>query len=155
MRKHGMVSALALSLIIGLSAIPTLGQEEPGPAAKAPQEAAAPAAAPKEEIPQPKDLSIYGEVQAVNAAANSFSVQYYNYDTDEEKMIEVLVDKDTKMENAASLNEIKKGDWADVTYVVDAGKNIVKSMIVEKEEVDAGEPAPQKEPPDMAAPDEG
>ena len=38
------------------------------------------------------------------------------------------------MENAATINDIKQGNWADVIYTVTDGKNIAKSIIVEKEE---------------------
>lgn len=93
----------------------------------------------KEEAPQAaKDLSIYGEVQSVNAAANSIIVQYYDYDSDEEKTSDILADKDTKIENASGIADIKKGDWVDVTYVALDGKNTAKSIIVEKEEIAPG-----------------
>lgn len=115
----------------------------------------APAAAPEttqtavnEESSAAKEMSIYGEVQAVNAAANSISVQYYDYDSDEEKTIEIVSGKDTKIENAAALDKINKGDWVDVTYVLSEGKNTAKSIIVEKEEAVA-EPAPAQTPADQ------
>ena len=97
-------------------------------------EAAASSPAPIEEAPKPKELSIYGEVQSVDAASSSMSVQYYDYDSDEEKAADVVFNKDTKIDNAAALADIKKGDWADVTYEIMDGKNIAKSVMVEKEE---------------------
>ncbi len=108
--------------------------------AKAPAQAApaAPAAAPA--APQVKDIAIYGEVQAVNAVANTLSVQYYDYDSDSEKTAEVTVTADTKLENARAVSDVKKGDWVDVTYVLSDGKNMAKTVSVEKEEP-AVEPA--------------
>lgn len=88
----------------------------------------------QEEADTVKELSVYGEVQDVSQASNSISVQYYDYDSDEEKMIELVSDSNTKIENAASLAEITKGSWVDVIYAAAGGKNIAKSILVEKEE---------------------
>jgi hypothetical protein len=96
------------------------------------KQASAPAA--NDAAPQPKEMSIYGEVQSVNPESGVLSVQYYDYDSDSEKTAEVSVSNDTKLENAKSVGDIKKGDWADVTYSVSAGKNIAKMISVEKEE---------------------
>ena len=124
MKYHKIFFTLAVILSLALLTNPVFSQEESQvPAAK--------------EADQPEELSIYGEVQAVNQASNSLSVQYYDYDSDEEKTIEIALDKDTAIENAAKLDEIKQGDWVDVTYSVSGGKNIAKSIIVEKEEAPA------------------
>ena len=96
---------------------------------------------------QPQEISIYGEVKAVNTAVSSMTVQYYDYDSDEEKTIEVSSDSNTKMENAATINDVKQGNWADVIYTVVNGKNIAKSIIVEKEEEAPAEmPKPEAMP---------
>lgn len=137
MRCYKLVYALTIALVLTILTNPIFSQEE----------TQAPAA--KETEAQPEELSIYGEVQAVDEDSNSLSVQYYDYDSDEEKTIEIGVDKDTKIENAAKLDEIKQNNWVDVTYSVSAGKNIAKSIIVEKEEVPveaASEEAPAKAP---------
>lgn len=138
MKKY-LVCIFAVGLI-GIFALTASAQQkqEAAPAAPAAQ-SPAPAAPAGDEAAQPKDLSIYGEVQSVNAASNTMSVQYYNYDTDEEKTINISTDKGTKIENVASLGDIKKGDWADVTYAVDGAKNVAKAIIVEKEEMPAEE----------------
>jgi len=125
-------------------------EESKAPAAKedvskaaSPQEAAAPAAMPeKEEAPKISELSIYGEVQAVNVQANSMTVQYYDYDNDEEKTTEITLDGNSKLENAKAIGDIKKGDWVDVTYTAIAGKNTAKLVSVEKEEPAQEENAP-------------
>ena len=54
---------------------------------------------------------------------------------------EIYTNKDTKLEKAPSLNDIKKGDWADITYTVNDTKNIAKSISIEKDEESAGTPA--------------
>jgi len=87
-----------------------------------------------EETPAIKEQSIYGEVQSMDAANGSMTVQYYDYDSDEEKSIDVVTDKDTKIENVAAISNIAKSDWVDVTYVIQNGKNVAKSVVVEKEE---------------------
>ena len=85
------------------------------------------------------DLSIYGEVQAADGAAQTITVQYYDYDADEEKTISISCDPATKFENAASAAGMKKGDWADVTYVVKNGLNLAKNVVVEKEDMEAAQ----------------
>ncbi len=136
--------ALAV-LIVGLFAVSGYCQDNQPPASQssssstqaatpAAEVATPPAQAPAEKVVQPQEISIYGEVKAVNAAAGSVTVQYYDYDSDEEKSIDVVTDNNTKMENAATINDIKQGNWADVIYNVANGKNLAKSIIVEKEE---------------------
>jgi Cu/Ag efflux protein CusF len=119
--------AAAMAFVFTLNA--QEAKEEPAKVVEA-----TPAQAPKEVPIKPEELSVYGEVQAVNAGTNSLTVQYYDYDSDEEKTMEVIADKDSKVENAANLGAIKQGDWVDVTYSAVGGKNIAKSIIVEKEE---------------------
>ena len=106
------------------------GQDTSQVATEAP--ALAPAASNKSA--QPEEISIYGEIKAVNQAASSVTIQYYDYDSDQEKSIEIAADTNTKIENAATITNIKQGNWADVIYVIINGKNIAKSIVVEKEE---------------------
>lgn len=135
MKGYILIGALGVCLSAAFFAVPASAQEKGTSAANpAPSESAGVAAIVKDEAVGPKDLSVYGEVQAVNPSSNSLAIQYYNYDTDEEKTIEVAVNGDTKMENAAGLNDIKKGDWVDATYVTSNGKNVARAVIVEKEE---------------------
>ncbi len=139
--KRFMIICLAASVLLGWACVLPAHSEEAGPAA-IPQETAALAA--KEDVSQPKDLSVYGEVQSVNTAANSLSVQYYDYDSDQEKTAEIALDKNTKIENVTGIDKIAKGDWVDVVYTVKDAKNIAVSVVVEKEEhetpVDAAAP---------------
>jgi hypothetical protein len=127
---YAVIIAVAIALIC---ATPVLSQEkapEKAPAAPAPSAPAPEAAAPAPS----KDVPIYGEVQSVNAAANSMTVLYYDEETYEEKSIDLIVDKDTKLENAKALADIKEGDWVDATYTAAEGKNKASLVKVEKEE---------------------
>jgi hypothetical protein len=150
LRFVGIVTAF---LAVALFAAPAFSQENE-PAKDADQaapaktaEASAPAV--KEEASQPKELSIYGEVQDVNATSASVSVQYYDYDSDEEKTAEISTGKDTKLENAPSVGDIKKGDWVDVIYSMNEGKAVAKSIAVEKEEPLPEEPTAAKPAQEM------
>ena len=86
------------------------------------------------DIAAPQEISIYGEVKSVNIAANSIIMKYYDYDSDNEKSVEIMIDNNTKIEGTSTLNDIKQGNWADVNYKVVDGKNMAKSIAVEKEE---------------------
>ncbi|MCX5666566.1 MAG: hypothetical protein NT036_05995 [Candidatus Omnitrophica bacterium] len=147
---------VCIAIILAVMVLPAISAFSQGPetpvkedkaVAPAPQAAQAvmaqtPPVAPAEAAAKTNELSIYGEVQAVNVPASSISVQYYDYDNDEEKTLEVSLDKDSKLENVKAIGEIKKGDWVDVTYAVTAGKNMAKMVSVEVEEPAAEENAP-------------
>ena len=130
MRKYIISSTVTTAFFIALLAIPAYSQApaEPQP--------------PVQEVAKAEEVSIYGEVQAINASTNSITVQYYDYDNDEEKTLEVTIDKDAKLENVKSIDEIKKGDWVDVSYTSGGGKNTAKMVNVEKEEPAVEEAAP-------------
>lgn len=143
--KRFLVISMLIA-VLSLVAIPLFSQEnkEPAPAAQEAQSptvstsAPTPAAPAKEAVTQaPEEISIYGEVKSTDEASNSTKLQYYDYDNDEEKTADIVIDKDTKMENAASLKDIKQGDWIDAVYLPKGGSNIAKSIIVEKEEEEA------------------
>lgn len=86
------------------------------------------------EASQPEEMSIYGEVISINEETNSVNLRYYDYDSDEEKAQDVFFDKDTKMQNIQAIKDIKAGDWIDAVYITKDGKDIAKSVIIEKEE---------------------
>lgn len=135
-------------LILGICASIGYCQDNQAPADQSASQVVTEAvvAAP-ENAAQPQEISIYGEIKAVNAAANSMSIQYYDYDSDEEKTIEISMDNTTKMENAATIADVKQGNWADVIYSVSGGKNIAKSIIIEKEEEAPAAEMPAAEKP--------
>ncbi|MDP3730072.1 MAG: hypothetical protein Q8R14_00915 [Candidatus Omnitrophota bacterium] len=149
MKKH-FVCITVIFALMTLSAMSAFSQGPESPAkdntapSQGTQEAAvqAPQAVPAEAAARTNELSIYGEVQAVNVQGASMSVQYYDYDNDEEKTLEVSLDKDSRLENVKAIGEVKKGDWVDVTYTVAGGRNMAKSVSVETEEVGAEENAP-------------
>ena len=167
MKKY-LVCVMAILMVMTFAAIsafaqgeesktPSKGEQAQAPAAPQTQAVpaqaapAAPVIAPqqavpaKEEAQKPTELSIYGEVQAVNAGANSMTVQYYDYDNDEEKTTEIALDANSKIENAKAIGDIKKGDWVDVNYSSASGKNMAKMVSVEKEEPVQEETAPATE----------
>ncbi len=133
MKKYLCIIYLTvIAAAVSLSALPADSQDN---TAREERLTPAPAgAAPAQEAFIKNELSIYGEVQAVNIQSNSILAQYYDYDNDEEKSIEIALDKDTKLENVKAIDEIKKGDWVDVTYVASGGKNTAGLISVEKEE---------------------
>ena len=139
-----------ISAIVALSAISAFSEDPQAPAkddttqVQILQTAAVqtPGGSPAEAAVKTNELSIYGEVQAVNIQAASMSVQYYDYDNDAEKIMEVSLDKDSKLENVKSIDGVKKGDWVDVTYTVTGGKNTARNVSVEKEEAAAEDNAP-------------
>ncbi len=128
MKKYILIG-LGIAVLMVMFIVPAFSQAQ-----EEPQAQPAPDTSVAAPAPEASELSIYGEVQAVDATVNSLKAQYYDYDSDEEKTVELLLDKDTKIENAANISEIKKGDWVDVTYTVKDGKNMAKSVMVEKEE---------------------
>ena len=124
--------SLSVLAVLAFLALPVSAEDAQAPAQPA---AAAPVGEQVSQAMASEELSIYGEVQFVDAAgAGSMKVQYYDYDADDEKTITIALDASTKLENAGSIADIKKGDWADVTYSAAGGKNKALSIIVEKEE---------------------
>ena len=126
-------SCIIVSFIILVAVASVFSQAAQPPSGSAEDQASAQAAPAA--TPQSKETAIYGEVQAVNIALNTFSVQYYDYDSDSEKTAEIVIGKDAKMENVKALGDIKKGDWVDVTYTVLDGHNTARMVSVEKEEL--------------------
>ena len=125
-------------LFVGFFVVQGYSQDNQSPSSQDTSQVAAetPALAPtaSEKSTQSEEISIYGEIKAVNQATSSVTVQYYDYDSDQEKSIEITADSNTKMGNAATIANIKQGNWADVIYAIINGKNIAKSIVVEKEE---------------------
>lgn len=146
MAKFTKILALAsVACALFVSGACAEGTEPSAAAQTGGMDAVAAVEAAKQVVAQPKDVTIYGEVQSVNTAGGSMTVQYYDYDTDEEKSIELAAGAETKIENAASLADIKKGDWADITYLAQGAKNMARSIIVEKEEEVPAETGPEGE----------
>ncbi len=134
MKKY-LVCVAIISVIMTLSAMPAFSQDSQvsgeGDMSEAVKDSEV---ASTEAAGKTNELSIYGEVQAVNAGASSITVQYYDYDNDEEKTLEVALDNDSRLENVKAIGEVKAGDWVDVTYIVIDGKNRASIVSVEVEE---------------------
>ena len=79
---------------------------------------ATPAQTTSAEASKAEEISIYGEIKSVNIATNSVVVQYYDYDSDNEKSIEIMTDNNTKIEGVLAVTDIKQGNWADINYTV-------------------------------------
>jgi len=142
MRVTDIKIAVMAVVMVSLFALPGYSQENANTEAPAPT---APEASPgPDQSSQVKEIAIYGEVQSVDTAKGVLAVQYYDYDSDSEKTSEVVIDSTTKMENAATLADVKKGDWVDVTYTVKDGIKAARVVTVEKEELPATEEAATK-----------
>ena len=137
MEKHRSIRLLTICLIVILFTMPAFSQQNPTPPASQDDNPASSSTSEqvssvKAEIPQPTEISIYGEVQSVDASTNSLTIKYYDYDSDQEKSVEITANMATKLENASSITDIKKGDWADIIYIVNDAKNMAKSVSIEK-----------------------
>ncbi|MFA5144713.1 MAG: hypothetical protein WC723_01715 [Candidatus Omnitrophota bacterium] len=76
---------------------------------------------------------VWGEVSALDAQARTILVKYLDYETDQEKDINVSIADATTYENIKSLDELKLSDAVSIDYVVSPdGKNIAKNISVEK-----------------------
>ena len=102
---------------------------------------ATPAQTTSAEASKAEEISIYGEIKSVNIATNSVVVQYYDYDSDNEKSIEIMTDNNTKIEGVLAVTDIKQGNWADINYTLVNGKNVAKSIVVEKDDTATETPA--------------
>ena len=137
MEKHRSIRLLTICLIVILFTMPAFSQQNPTPPASQDNNPASSSTSEqvssvKAEIPQPTEISIYGEVQSVDASTNSLTIKYYDYDSDRENNVEITANMATKLENVSNLADIKKGDWADIIYIVNDAKNMAKSVSIEK-----------------------
>ncbi|MBP7056343.1 MAG: hypothetical protein KBB52_05790 [Candidatus Omnitrophica bacterium] len=77
--------------------------------------------------------SIYGEIVSVNKTADQMIVEYADYRNNDKKIILIERDNNTEIKWKEGLKGIERGYFADVDYVVESGKNIAKTIIIEKE----------------------
>jgi hypothetical protein len=75
---------------------------------------------------------IWGEVVSVNAAAKTLSIKYLDYDTDEEKTMELAVTDTTKFQGDKGIEGIKPQDTVSVEYTIQGGKNYAKDLTIEQ-----------------------
>lgn len=91
-------------------------------------------ATPQESSDSPNTQWVWGEVTGVDAQNKSVSLKYLDYETDQEKDMAIATDELTNYDNAKSLGEIQPKDNISVDYVVKDGKNIAKTIGLEKAE---------------------
>jgi len=77
---------------------------------------------------------VWGEVIGVDAPGKTLTLKYLDYETDQEKEIALAVEDSTTYDNVKSLEEIRLKDNLSIDYVSKDGKNIAKSISLEKSE---------------------
>lgn len=78
---------------------------------------------------------LWGEIDSVDIQENEVMVRYLDYDTEQEKEINITVDEKTIYENVDSLLDIKPRDAVSVNYLIlPEGKNLAKNISVENPE---------------------
>lgn len=115
-------------------------------------------------IPTPADLQpalvqnennaqwAWGEVTNLDSQAQTFTLKYLDYETDQEKELLLFIDEKTTYENIKGLDEIKVKDTLSVDYAAGPGdKYIAKNISLESP--DALPPAPAQ--PDTNTPQPG
>ncbi len=93
---------------------------------------------------------VWGEVASVDPAAGTLAVKYLDYDTDEEKAMNMTVADTTTFQEVKGLDGIKPQDTVSVEYIVKEGKNLARDITVEKVEdaADTGTDQTQQLPPE-------
>lgn len=120
-----------------------------------------PAAIPSEPVvitssqqtPSQKESDIqwaWGEVVNLDSEAKKVTLKYFDYETDQEKDLVLVVDEKTTFENIQDFNALKLKDTLSIDYVIGADdKNIAKNINFEKTEVSSASVAQEN----ISAPD--
>jgi hypothetical protein len=94
-----------------------------------------------EAIPAAADLEtqwVWGEVTSLDPQNKQVTINYFDYETDAEKEVKLLIDDKTKYENINSLSDLKLHDTISVDYVLSAdGQYNARNISVEKPEESA------------------
>jgi hypothetical protein len=77
---------------------------------------------------------VWGEVVSVNTQDKTLSLKYLDYETDQEKEVSIMTDDLTSYDNVSSLRDIQPKDNLSVDYILKDGKNIAKTIGLEKAE---------------------
>lgn len=77
---------------------------------------------------------VWGEVTGVDAIGKNITLKYLDYETDQEKQISLEVDDSTVYDNVKSLEGIQLKDNLSVDYISKDGKNLAKSISLERSE---------------------
>ncbi|MHB8154500.1 MAG: hypothetical protein ACYDFR_00395 [Candidatus Omnitrophota bacterium] len=83
----------------------------------------------------------WGEVTNLDNQANTVTLKYLDYETDQEKDLVLVVDEKTTFENIKDFNELKLKDTLSIDYTVGANnKNIAKNISFEKPDISSATP---------------
>ena len=77
-------------------------------------------------------ISICGEIVSVNKTADQMIVKYDDYENNGKKLILIEMDNNTEIQQKEDLKGIERGYFTDVDYVVVSGRNMAKTIIIEK-----------------------
>jgi len=84
---------------------------------------------------EPDTQWVWGEVVTLDAQGKTLLLKYLDYETDQEKEINIATDDKTTFENIKSIDQIRLKDILSIDYIVSAsGENIAKNISVEKPE---------------------
>ena len=100
-----------------------------------------------------EDDQLFGFGQVAEISASAMTLVEYDFETDQELQMVYVIDGDTKLDNIASLDEIKVDDEVGVNYEEKDGKKMAKTIFkyieIEEGEIDieeAGEDIESLEP---------
>ena len=77
---------------------------------------------------------VWGEVTNVDVPAKTLTLEYLDYETDQERAVILAVDDSTVYDNVKSLDEIRVKDNLSIDYFSKNGKSVAKSISLEKSE---------------------
>jgi hypothetical protein len=93
-------------------------------------------AIPETEI-EPETQWVWGEAISVDTQNKTILVKYFDYETGQEKEININVDDKTTYENINSMDEIEPKDNLSIDYItMQEGKNIATNISLEKPEAE-------------------
>ena len=84
---------------------------------------------------EPEVLWVWGEVAAVDLVKKSLTLKYLDYESDEEKDIDIVTNEKTGYESIKSLDDITAKSVLSVDYIVQDGLNIAKNISFERGEL--------------------
>lgn len=121
------ITGILLLLVLASFGLVLSGDEAP------PQAASAPAPGLQENNDSNTQW-VWGEVVIVDSQAKTLTLKYLDYETDQEKELLLATDDSTSYQNFRSLEDIQVKDNLSVDYISKDGKNIAKSVSLEKTE---------------------
>lgn len=135
----------------------SIEQQEP----KVTEEQQAPEAETMDQAPavskaegEPEVQWLWGEVVSVDIQNKELTVNYLDYETDQEREIKIVVDNNTTYENAKELLDIKPKDPISIDYMTNSeGKNIARNISIEKPEAEQAVEAPVVTQPQATEPE--